>query len=215
MSVRIVIVDDHPIMRAGLRLTIAGLPDCSVVGEAGTGEEAIQVVRDVVPDLVVLDVSLPDQEGSDTARQILAERPQTKVLMLSAFTDPDFVNRSIAAGASGYVVKTSAAGELARAITTVMDGNVFLSPEVASTLVSAYRDMLTAPVSPQTSPLSEREREVLTLIAEGLKARDIAVRLGIGVKTVDTYRARLLAKLHCGSTAELVRYAIREGLISV
>jgi two-component system response regulator NreC len=215
MSIRIVLVDDHPMMRAGLRFGLRTESNLEVVGEAATGQESLEVVRETKPDIVLMDVSLPDEEGSETARRLMAEFPGLKVLMLSAFPDADFVNRSIAAGASGYIVKSSGADELIRAIATVMGGNTYLSPEIASAVITAYRGLLAAPASGTTPALSQREREVLTLIAEGLKARDIAARLHIGAKTVDTYRARLMAKLHCSSTAELVRYAIREGIASV
>jgi two-component system response regulator NreC len=215
MSIRIVLVDDHPMMRAGLRFALNAEPAMDVVGEAATGEASLEVVREARPDVVVMDVSLPDEEGSETARRLMAAFPQLKVLMLSAFPDADFVNRSIGAGASGYVLKSSGADELVRAIHTVMGGHTYLSAEIASAVIAAYRELLAARPPSSTPALSKREREVLVFIAEGLKARDIAVRLHIGAKTVDTYRARLMAKLHCSSTAELVRYAIREGLTSV
>jgi two-component system, NarL family, response regulator NreC len=215
MSIRVVLVDDHPMMRAGLRVALKAEPTLEVVGEAATGQASVEVVRETKPDIVLMDVSLPDEEGTETARRLMSEFPLLKVLMVSAFSDADFVNRSIAAGASGYVVKSSGAHELVRAINTVMSGHTYLSPEIASAVVAAYRELLAVPTPKSTPALSKREREVLTLIAEGLKARDIAARLNIGAKTVDTYRARLMAKLHCSSTVELVRYAIREGITSV
>ncbi len=215
MNIRIVLVDDHPMLRAGLRLALKAEGTMDVVGEAGTGQASLAVVRETNPDIVLLDVSLPDEEGSETARRLMAEFPRLKVLMLSAYPDGDFVNRSIAAGAGGYLLKSSGGDELVRAVTTVMSGNMYLSPEIASAVVAAYRGLLTTPHSGTAPALSQREREVLVLIADGLKARDIAAKLNIGAKTVDTYRARLMAKLHCSSTAELVRYAIREGITKV
>ncbi len=215
MSVRVVLVDDHPMMRAGLRLALNAEATVEVVGEASSGKAAADVVRESKPDMAIVDVSLPDEEGSETAKRLMSEFSGLKVLMLSAFPDAEFVNHSIAAGASGYVLKSSGADELIRAVHTVMGGHSYLSPEIASAVIAAYKGLLAVPPAASTPPLSQREREVLVLIADGLKAREIAARLQIGAKTVDTYRARLMAKLHCTSTAELVRYAIREGIAKV
>ncbi len=215
MSVRVVLIDDHPMMRAGLRLALNAETGVEVVGEASSGAAAVDTVRESKPDIAIVDIRLPDEEGSETAKRLLSECTGVKVLMLSAFPDSDFVNRSIAAGASGYVLKSSGADELIRAVHTVMRGHSYLSPEIASTVIAAYRRLLAVPPATTTPPLSQREREVLILIADGLKAREIAAKLQIGAKTVDTYRARLMAKLHCSSTAELVRYAIREGMTAV
>jgi len=214
MSVRVLIVDDHPLVRAGLRMLIDAQPDMEVVEEATSGETAIEAATRVGPDVVIMDVEMPGGSGVEVLRSVVAACPATKVLMLSAFPDPGYVTESIQAGASGYLIKGDAPAEIVKAIRVAVSGHTFMCPEAASVLVSALKESLASHASKGRPLMSGREREVLVLVAEGLRTKEIAARLNIGIKSVDTYRARLMKKLGCGSTAELVRYAIREGLAS-
>ena len=214
MSVRVLIVDDHPLVRDGLRLLIDAQPDMEVVGEAVDGPTALDAAGRLLPDVVIMDVEMPGGSGIDVLRELLAAHPATKVLMLSAFPDAGYVTKSVRAGASGYLIKGDAPSEIVKAVRAAMSGHTFMCPEATSVLVSALKDSLASQTPRQRPLMSGREREVLILVAEGLRTKEIAARLNIGVKSVDTYRARLMKKLECGSTAELVRYAIREGLTS-
>ena len=214
MSARVLIVDDHPLVRDGLRLLIDGQSDMEVVGEAVDGPTALDTTDRVLPDVIIMDVEMPGGSGIDVLGDVLAAHPNIKVLMLSAFPDPGYVTKSVRAGASGYLIKGDAPSEIVKAIRAAVNGHTFMCPEATSVLVSALKDSLAGQKPRQRPLMSGREREVLILVAEGLRTKEIAARLNIGVKSVDTYRARLMKKLECGSTAELVRYAIREGLTS-
>lgn len=214
MSVRVLIVDDHPLVRNGLRMLVDAQVDMEVVGEATDGRTALDAVGRLLPDIVIMDVEMPGGSGIEVLREVLAASPATKVLMLSAFPDPAYVTESIQAGASGYLIKGDAVGEIVKAVRAAMNGHTFMCPEATSVLISALKDSLASGAARTRPLMSQREREVLVLVAEGLRTKEIAARLNIGVKTVDTYRARLMKKLECGSTAELVRYAIREGVAS-
>lgn len=214
MPVRVVLVDDHRILRDGLRLILRGAPDCVVAGEAGDGRAALECVRRERPDLVLMDLQLPDETGIVCSQHILAEFPETRILVLSASPDLSLVREALRLGARGYVMKDEAAEELVRAIRTVMQGQVHLSPAAATALAGDLQAAAAAPPSAPSPRLSERETAVLRHIVAGLRNKEIAAELGVGVKSVETYRARVMAKLGCPTTAELVRYAIRTGLVA-
>jgi DNA-binding NarL/FixJ family response regulator len=215
MSIRILLVDDHQSVRDGLGFVIRTQADMEVVGEAANGEAARAKVAEVEPDLIMMDVHLPDTTGIEVTRQVLERFAKVRIIILSADPDEELVNQALRAGASGYLLKTNPTAEVLQAIRFVMAGKTFLSPEVASTVAASYRQLLNGKAGPKKPELSGREREVLKLIAEGLRTKDIAVRLNLGVKTVETHRANLMAKLKCTSTVELARYALREGIASL
>ena len=211
--IKIILVDDHPMMRDGLRYAIQTQPDMKVVAEAGNGVAALDVVGQHKPDLILMDISMPGANGIDVSLQIRSLYPQIKIIILSGLADEGYVSQTIKAGLNGYMLKANAATELISAIRAVMDGHMFLSPEVTCAVMARYKEFLNTKSTPAASLLSKRELEVLKLVAEGLRTKEIADRLKIGVKTVDTYRARLMTKLNCNSTTELVRYAIRQGIV--
>ena len=211
--IKIILVDDHPMMRDGLRYAIQTQPDMKVVAEAGNGVAALDVVGQHKPDLILMDISMPGANGIDVSLQIRSLYPQIKIIILSGLADEGYVSQTIKAGLNGYMLKANAATELISAIRAVMDGHMFLSPEVTCAVMAQYKEFLNTKSTPAASLLSNRELEVLKLVAEGLRTKEIADRLKIGVKTVDTYRARLMTKLNCNSTTELVRYAIRQGIV--
>jgi DNA-binding NarL/FixJ family response regulator len=213
-AIRIILVDDHPMMRDGLRFAVQTQPDMQVVAEAGNGATAIELVKTHQPDVVLMDISMPGDNGLEVSRQIRAAFPNIKIIILSALADEEYVSQAIQSNLNGYLLKANASQELITAIRAVISGHTFLSPEITTAVMGVYKDLIHAKESASQSLLSERELQVLKLIAEGLRAKEIADRLKIGVKTVDTYRARLMTKLNCGSTAELVRYAIREKIVS-
>jgi DNA-binding NarL/FixJ family response regulator len=213
-TVRIILVDDHPMMRDGLRFTIHAQPDMQVVAEAGNGVAALEMVKLHKPDLVLMDISMPGDNGLEVSRRLRSEFPDIKIIIMSGLADEDYVSQAIKSSLNGYLLKANAPQELISAIRAVMSGHTFLSPEITTAVMGVYKGLIHEKESASQSLLSARELQVLKLIAEGLRAKEIADRLNIGVKTVDTYRARLMTKLNCGSTAELVRYAIREKIVS-
>lgn len=214
MQVRILLVDDHRIMRDGLRMILRKEPGFTVVGEAGDARSALECVRQTTPDLVVMDLQLPDESGIVCSQRIVAERPDTRILVLSADPDLSRIQQALQAGASGYVLKDEASDELVRAVHTVMNGKVHLSPSAATTLVGGLKTNPTLATPSALSTLSERELTVLKLVVDGMRNKEIADRLEVSTKSVETFRSRMMAKLGCSSTADLVRYALREGITS-
>ncbi len=213
MTARVLLVDDHPLMRDGLRLLIDSQPDMTVVGSAGDGSTGVAAVLDLAPDVVVMDIELPGEDGLAASRRLLELRPLTKVVILSAYADARYVTEAVQVGVKGYLLKGNPPDQVVSAIRAVISGHTFMCPEATSTLVQTLKGhMATGPKETLTA-LSPREREVFQLVAEGHRTKEIAARLGIGSKTVDTHRARLMKKLNCGSTAELVRIGLREGLV--
>lgn len=212
---RVLIADDHKIMRDGLRAILEKQPSTTVVGEASDGHEAVTLTRKLKPDVVVMDITMPGLNGIDATRQILAEVPHVRVVGLSMNSDRRYVLATLAAGASGYLLKNAASEELTRALAAVVAGQKYVSPLVADAVIdSAIRE--TAPASsPDAKALSMREREVLQLLAEGLTSKEIAAKLGIAVSTIETHRRQIMDKLSLRSIAELTKYAIREGLTSL
>jgi DNA-binding NarL/FixJ family response regulator len=214
MPVRVLLVDDHRIVREGLRGLIESRTDLRVVGEAGDGEQAIALARQLAPNLVILDVSMPRMNGVEATRRILAECPGARVLALSMHPDRRYVIEMLKAGASGYLLKESAFDELIHGIESVMAGRAFLSPAVTDMVVKEYVSRLPKDEGTAFTVLTVREREVLQLLSEGMPTKGIASRLGVSVKTVETHRQQIMAKLDLHSVAELTKYAVREGLTS-
>ena len=211
MRIRILVVDDHQLVREGLRLLIAGFADCEVIADAKEGAEARRLARELAPDIVLLDINMPGQNGVQICRHVLAEQPQSKVVMLSMHSDQDYVLRSVEAGAKGYVLKDSAPEELEQALRQVMRGGSYFSPQVTGALMARLR----GGVEPAPAvTLSMRQHEVLRLICEGHSNRSIGQRLHISPKTVDTHRTQLMQKLGIHDVAGLTRYAMRIGLIA-
>jgi two-component system, NarL family, response regulator NreC len=210
VSVRVLIVDDHAVVRAGLKLLLEAEDDLEPVGEAGTGREAIFQARSLKPDVILLDVVMPDQSGLDVLPTLRHEQPDTKVLVLSMQDDPQYVRQAFAAGASGYVLKEAADTEVVAAIREVAKGGRYVHPELGARLVSAETE---AARRAEEDPLSDREREVLRLLALGHTNQEIAKQLYISVRTAETHRAHIMQKLHLSSRAELVRHALAQGLL--
>jgi len=215
MSVKILLADDHKITRQGLRSLLEKEPDMEVVAEAEEGRTAVRLVRELLPDVVVMDVSMPDLNGMEATHQIVAEHPNVKVIALSIHSDNLFVSEMLKSGASGYLLKDCAFEELARAIHVVVDGKTYLSPAVSGVVVDDYLHRLARTESPSSEVLTDREREVLQLIAEGKSTKRVALKLHISVKTVETHRRQIMSKLDIHTIAELTKYAIRKGLTSL
>ena len=215
MPVRIVLVDDHQLLRDGLRLRLRVEPDLEVVGDAGSLREAYQQIESTRPDLVIMDLNLPGESGLDAIAKIRTSWPGARVLVITGTTDPGAAREVVQAGAEGFVRKEDAIDELPRAIRAVMAGKVYLSPGAAAAVTQALRGEPPA-AAPGAGPqaLSEREREVLRGIGEGITYKEIAARLDLSVKSVETYRARLARKLGCSSKVELAHHAVRLGLVS-
>lgn len=215
MSLNILIVDDHTIVREGLRALIDKEPDMKVVAEAGTGMEAIQNARDFSHDVIVMDISMPDMNGIDATRQIVRERPDARILALSMEADRRFVVEVLKAGASGYLLKDVVFTELAEAIRTVAAGEPYLAPRVAEIVVKEYLQRIPLQETLTCDSLTQREREILQMIADGMNSKDIALVNGVSVKTVENQRLGIMQKLGLFSIASLTKYAIREGLTSL
>ena len=215
MSIKILLADDHRITRQGLRSLLEKESDMEVVAEAQEGRAAVHLVRELSPDVVIMDVTMPDLNGMEATRQIVAELPSVKVIALSMHSDNLFVSEMLKSGASGYLPKDCAFEELARAIRAVVDGKTYLSPAVSGVVVDDYLHHLARTESPSSEVLTDREREVLQLIAEGKSTKQIALKLHISVKTVETHRRQIMSKLNIHTVAELTKYAIRKGLTSL
>jgi DNA-binding NarL/FixJ family response regulator len=212
MPIRILIADDHGIVAEGLKHLIEAQSDMEVVALVGDGREAVQQAREVQPDVVLMDLSMPELNGADATRAILERDPKCRVIVLSMYAQREYVRRALKAGAAGYVVKRSAAKEVVEAIRTVHAGQRYLSPRVADVVLEDYTDDKQDDL---LARLSGREREVLQLLAEGRTGAEIAQRLSLSQKTVETYRARLVEKLGIRDVAGLVRFAIQKGLVSL
>ena len=212
MTARILLVDDHEIMRAGLRSILENEADMEVVAEAGNGRDAVKSAQECQPDVVLMDIGMPDLNGVEATRQILSETPDVKVIALSMHADKRFVASMFQAGASAYLLKKSAAKELLKAIADVTGGQIYISPQVAGVVVQDYVQHLGEATPAGTDGLSPREREVLQLIVEGNTTPEIARTLNVSEKTVGTHRQHIMDKLDIHSIAELTKYAIREGL---
>jgi DNA-binding NarL/FixJ family response regulator len=208
---RVLMVDDHPVVLAGLKALVEADPDFTVVGNARDGRNALRLAKQLLPDVVVLDISMPEMNGIEVATALLAEQPGCRVLVLTVHEDRAYLRQLVEVGVSGYLLKRSASDELIRALHAVVAGGVYLDPAIAGKVVGRPSRGTLHPELGQTGELSERETEVLRLVACGHSNKEISARLGISVKTVETYKARAMEKLGYRSRVELVRYAADQG----
>jgi two-component system, NarL family, response regulator NreC len=208
--IQVLIVDDHAVVRAGIKLLLVREDDMEPVGEAGSGREAIFEARSLKPNVILMDVVMPDGNGLEVIPTLLRERPETKILVLSMQDDPRYVREAFAAGASGYVLKEAADVEVVAAVREVAAGGRYVHPELGARLIAADAD---AARKAEEDPLSDREREVLRLLALGHTNQEIAKQLFISVRTAETHRAHIMQKLRLSSRAELVRYALAHDLL--
>jgi DNA-binding NarL/FixJ family response regulator len=215
MSVKILIADDHKIIREGLRALIERKPGMEVIGEVENGRKAVQLVQELLIDIIVMDIAMPDLNGIEATRQIVARAPRIKVIALSMHSDKRFVVEMLKAGASGFLLKDCAFEELIYAINAVRANRTFLSPKIADMMIKDYVHFLPMGELSVFSVLTPRQRQVLQLLSEGKGASYIAHDLQVSVKTVETYRQQIMDKLNIHSIAELTKYAIREGLTSL
>lgn len=217
MTIRILLADDHALVRAGIRMLIQGLPGFQVIAETGDGQEAVRLARQLDPDIALLDLSMPGLNGLDATVRIVRECPAIRVVALSMHTAENYVLEALRAGAVGYVVKDAAVEELEQALNAVSAGERFLSPAVSRHVLQGYLRLAKGETTPEPRPtvdqLTPRQREILQLIAEGRSTRDIAERLSISIKTVETHRAQIMQRVDIHDVAGLTRYAIRAGLI--
>jgi DNA-binding NarL/FixJ family response regulator len=211
-KIRVLLADDHTILREGLRGLLEMEPDIAVVGDVGDGRAAVQAARKLMPDVVVMDVGMPGLNGVDATRQLLTSPCKSKILCLSVHQEKSIVAAMLRAGASGYLLKTSAAKELVNAVRTVASGTTYLSPPIAAEIVDQHVRGRGATHGGAYEALTERERQVLQLVAEGFNTKDIAARLHLSPKTVLAHRESLMRKLGVDSVVALARYAVREGV---
>lgn len=207
--IRILLADDHAVVRQGFKMILGAQPDMEIVGEAGNGREATELAEELKPDLVVMDVAMPELNGIEATRRLAASLPHTRVIALSMHKDSVYVREILRAGARGYLLKDSPAGDLVAAVRAVASGQSYLSPAVSNAVLDDYRRHVTNPID----LLTTREREVLQMIAEGKTNKEIATVLNLSVYTVDAHRGRIMEKLNLHSINELVRFAVRNGLI--
>lgn len=213
--IKIILADDHQIVRHGLRSLLSAEPDMEVVGEADNGRAVVRLVQEKSPHVVIMDISMPDLNGIEATRQILTENPGVKVIALSMHSDSLFVLNMFKAGAAGYLLKDCALEELVKAVRTVLSRKIYLSPGISDIVIKDFVIGWTPPESSAYSILTTREREVLQLMAEGKNTNQIAESLCVSVKTVEAHRKQLMNKLDIHSVAELTKYAIRQGLTSL
>ncbi|MFH1739737.1 MAG: response regulator transcription factor, partial [bacterium] len=213
MTTRILLAEDHEVVREGLRSLLEKEKDLEIVGEAGDGRTAAQLVREKLPKVILMDITMPDLNGIDASAQILSEFPNMKIIILSMHAEQEYIQRALHAGVRGYMLKDGAYQELVNAIRTVLRGDIYLSPGITGIVVGKYLEK-TKTESSAISSLTLREREILQLLAEGLTAKEIATRLNLSTKTIEVHRQRIMDKLDIHNVVQLTRYAIREGLTS-
>jgi len=215
VTIKVLLADDHKIVRDGLRTLLEKHADIAVLGEAEDGREALQLAGKLSPDVVVMDIAMPELNGIEATRQILSEHPGIKIVALSMHSDKRFVSEMLKAGASAYLLKDCAFEELITAIRTIMKGKIYLSPGIAGVVLADYIRSDRKSEPSVFSQLSDREREVLQLMAEGKTTKEVAAHLNVSIKTVETHRTNIMTKLDIHSIAELTKYAVREGLTSL
>jgi DNA-binding NarL/FixJ family response regulator len=211
--IRVLLADDHALVRAGIRSLLEKMPGVEVVGEASNGREALALTKSESPNLVLMDIEMPDLSGLEALPRIVKTFPRIKVAILSAYATEEYVSRALRSGASGYILKDAATAELQLLINSVVQDKTYLSPFISRIVINTYMERVAEELSP-LEQLTPRQREILQLIAEGKNTKEIAHRLGIGVKTVETHRLRLMAHLDIYDVPGLVRYAVRAGLVS-
>lgn len=207
--IRILLADDHAVVRQGFKMILSSQADMEIVGEAGNGREAVELAESLKPDIVVMDVAMPELNGIEATRRLTASTPHSRVVALSMHKDNVYVREILRAGARGYLLKDSVAGDLVSAVRAVAQGEGYISPAVSNAVLDDYRKHVTNPID----LLSSREREVLQMLAEGKTNKEIAAVLNLSVYTVDAHRGRIMEKLNVHSINELVRFAVRNGLI--
>ncbi len=215
MTTRVLLADDHKILRQGLQTLLQNEPDIEVVGQADNGRDAIELTKKLQPDVVIMDIAMPDVSGVEATRELLNAVPTAKVVALSMHSDQRFVAGMLAVGASGYLLKDAAFEELALSIRTVVANELYLSPGIVGVVIKDYLNRLGRAQRTSAPTLSSRETEVLRLIAEGRTTAEIAEDLQISVKTVETHRRQVMEKLDLRSIADLTKYALRIGLVSL
>ena len=215
MTISIILADDHHVIRQGLKMLLDAQANFTVIGEAENGRIAARSIIEHEPDVAVMDVSMPGLNGIEATRQIVAGSTKTRVIALSMHADHRYVDGMLKAGASGYLLKNCVAQELVTAINTVVEGNVYLSPQITTTLVNSYLFEKTTPPGTTAGMLTDREREVLQLIAEGRSIKEISATLHIGKKTAESHRRNIMQKTSIHSVAGLTQFAIKEGLIQL
>jgi len=213
--IRILIADDHGIVRKGLRLQLEQNSAFEVVGEASEGREAVRMAEELGPDVVIMDIAMPNLNGIQAAAQVVKKNPQIGVIMLSMYSDETYLTRTLAVGAKGYLLKENAEQDLETAVKAVAQGKPFFSPAIANTLLEDYmRQLQQRGLQDSYDLLTDREKEILQLLAEGKSNKEIAGMLNVSVNTVETHRTRLMQKLNLHSSAEIVLYAVRKRIIS-
>jgi DNA-binding NarL/FixJ family response regulator len=210
---RVLLADDHILVRAGIRTLLENIPDVKVIGEATSGREALEIVKAKLPNLVLMDVAMADLNGLDALLRISKDFPEVRVMILSAHSNEEYVIRALRSGAAGYMLKDAATAELKLAISSVSEGKTYLSPSISRTAIDSYLERLGEVVSP-LEQLTSRQREILQLIGEGKNTKEIASNLEISVKTVEAHRLQLMERLGIHDIPGLVRFAIRTGLVS-
>jgi two-component system, NarL family, nitrate/nitrite response regulator NarL len=214
-KIRVLLADDHPVVRKGIRGWLTGVENLEVVDEAVNGLEAVAKVKELSPDLVLMDVDMPKLNGLEATKQIRKEFPNTRVLILSMHTNKAVVLQIIQSGAGGYVLKDAPPADLLRAIESVDNGEPFFSPDINQIVLNQYLAETGAETAPTAAQLTNRERQVLAMIAEGQSNKEMASKLGVGVRTVETHRERMMAKLNIHSVAGLTKFAIANGIVNL
>ncbi|MDO9301660.1 MAG: response regulator transcription factor [Anaerolineales bacterium] len=222
-NIRLMLVDDHQVVRTGLKSFLQTQPDLEVVAEAGNGQEAVTLALETRPDIIIMDISMPEMDGLEATRRLKEQWPQVVVLALTVHEDKFYFMKMLEAGASGYLTKQAASDELVQAIHTVAAGHIYLQPALARWLLEDYQNLIESPSTGKPEEeaavgleaLSDREREVLEMVGQGLSNNEIGEKLGLSHKTIARHRERIMSKLNMHSRTELVKFAIRSGLISL
>ena len=213
--IRVLLADDHGVVRKGLRFLLTQDPDIEIAGEAEDGREAVRLAAELLPNIVIMDIAMPQLNGLDAAQQITKANPRTAVIMLSMYSDEEFLIRALTAGAKGYLLKDSAEADVLRAVHAVAQGRTYFTPSIAHALLEDYmRRLQQEGVQDRYDLLTDREREVLQLLAEGRSNKDVAALLNLSIHTIDTHRTNFMQKLGLHNTAEIVIYAMRKKIIA-